>query len=187
MPTCFVIQPFDRENDERYEEVFKPALREAGVEPYRVDQDPGVDVPIAAIEDGIRKADICFADITTNNPNVWYELGFAFASLRPVVMVCAKARAEKLPFDIRHRAPLSFMRLDHPDTSRGFTKRSSNGLRRGSPKRAHPLTVRYPPRPRSCRARHGRSLRLPPKAMDTSCTPRTSGRPVQLFKLVANQ
>ncbi len=26
MPMCFVIQPFDEENDKRYEEVYKPAL-----------------------------------------------------------------------------------------------------------------------------------------------------------------
>ena len=38
MPKCFVIQPFDEENDRRYDEVYKPALEEAGVEPYRVDR-----------------------------------------------------------------------------------------------------------------------------------------------------
>jgi hypothetical protein len=38
--------------------------------PYRVDRDPAVEVAIDAIEEGIRSATICLADITTDNPNV---------------------------------------------------------------------------------------------------------------------
>lgn len=81
MPTCFVIQPFDADKfDKRFEQVFKPAIIVAGLDPYRVDQDPHVDIPIDGIESGIRSASICLADITTDNPNVWYELGYAFCS-----------------------------------------------------------------------------------------------------------
>ena len=108
MPTCFVIQPFDEVNDSRYDEVYKLALEEAGVEPYRVDRDPSVTVVIDAIEAQIRESDICLADITTDNPNVWYELGFAFAVGRPVVMTCAEARVEKLPFDVQHRVVIKY-------------------------------------------------------------------------------
>jgi len=81
---------------------FKPAIEEAGFEPYRVDEDPGVEVPIEDIERGIREAAVCFAEITTDNPNVWYELGYARASLKPVVMV--SERRQKFPFDVQHRS-----------------------------------------------------------------------------------
>ena len=108
MPKCFVIQPFDDENDRRYDEVYEPALEQAGVEPYRVDRDSSVTIVIDAIETQIRESDICLADITTNNPNVWYELGFAFAVGRPVVMTCANARVETLPFDVQHRAVIKY-------------------------------------------------------------------------------
>lgn len=106
MSTCFVIQPFDRGMfDKRYRDVYEPAIKAAGFEPYRVDHDHGVTVPIDSIEGGIRSAQICLAEITTDNPNVWYELGFAFAARRPVVMVCSEARAgAKFPFDIQHRS-----------------------------------------------------------------------------------
>lgn len=105
MLQCFVIQPFDGgKYDKRYTDAFGPAVREAGLEPYRVDQDPNVEIPIEAIERGIRESIICLADITTNNPNVWYELGFAFASNKPVIMVCCNDRSsEGFPFDIQHR------------------------------------------------------------------------------------
>jgi hypothetical protein len=86
MSTCFVIQPFDSGKfDKRFKETFAPAIFEAGFEPYRVDDDPRAEVLITSIEDGIRSAAVCLADITMDNPNIWFELGYAFASKRPVV------------------------------------------------------------------------------------------------------
>ena len=110
MPICFVIQPFDSgKYDKRYQDIYKPAIEAAGLESYRVDNDAGVLVPIEAIEKGIKNATICLADITEDNPNVWYELGYAFASDRPVVMVCSGDRpGKKYPFDIQHRSIIPY-------------------------------------------------------------------------------
>jgi hypothetical protein len=64
MSTCFVIQPFDGgKYDKRFEDVFRPAIETAGLEAYRVDRDPSVEVPIDSIEEGIRNAAVCLADI----------------------------------------------------------------------------------------------------------------------------
>lgn len=106
METCFVIQPFDAGRyDKLYRDVYKPAIEAAGYQSYRVDQDPTVSIPIDSIENGIKSAVVCLADITEDNPNVWYELGFALASNRPVVMICAENRpGKKFPFDIQHRS-----------------------------------------------------------------------------------
>lgn len=110
MPQCFVIQPFDGgKYDKRYMDALAPAIKEAGLDPYRVDTDPNVDKPIEAIERGIRESVICLADITTDNPNVWYELGFAFASNKPVIMVCCNDRqGQGFPFDIQHRTVVKY-------------------------------------------------------------------------------
>ena len=92
-----------------YEDLYRPAIEAAGLEPYRVDKDPNADVPITAIEVGIKDAAVCLADITTDNPNVWYELGYAFAAGRQVVMVSAADRVgKKYPFDIQHRAVVTY-------------------------------------------------------------------------------
>jgi hypothetical protein len=49
------MQPFDGDEfDKRYDEIYRPAITEAGFEPYRVDRDPGASIPIANIESGIR-------------------------------------------------------------------------------------------------------------------------------------
>ena len=108
MATCFVIQPFDKEKfDKRYNDCFKPAIVRAGLEPYRVDGDPSAEVLISSIEDGIKNASVCLAEISLDNANVWYELGYAFALGKPVVMVCADERT-KFPFDIQHRQVLVY-------------------------------------------------------------------------------
>ncbi len=109
MSTCFVMQPFDGGVfDNRYEDVLAPAIREAGMEPYRVDRDPKVSIPIQEIEAGIREARLCLADITADNPNVWFELGFAIASLKEVVLICSDERQSRFPFDIQHRTVIRY-------------------------------------------------------------------------------
>ncbi|MBP5983419.1 MAG: hypothetical protein KA734_06830 [Fluviicola sp.] len=114
METCFVIQPFDNDKfDQRYTDIFEPAIRAAGLEPYRVDRDPSVRIPIEQIEEGIKSAKICFAEITLDNPNVWYELGFAFASGKDVVLVTEER--QKFPFDIQHRQVINYKTTSKSD------------------------------------------------------------------------
>lgn len=99
---CFVIQPFDEENNKRYKSVIEPAIQSAGLKPYRVDKDKSVQTPVQSIEKKIRESEICFADISTDNPNVWYELGFAVACEKKLVLACADKR-DKYPFDIQQK------------------------------------------------------------------------------------
>lgn len=104
MGRCFVMQPFDRSVfDKRYDDVFAPAIREVGLEAYRVDRDPSVSIPIDDIENGIKRSEICLAEITTDNPNVWFELGLAIAVPKEVVLVCSEERTSRFPFDVQHR------------------------------------------------------------------------------------
>jgi hypothetical protein len=100
---CFVMQPFDHARyDSLYEQVFDPAIRDAGLKPYRVDNDPGASIPIETIEEEIAKSLACFAEISEDNPNVWFELGFALAREKPLCLVCSATRT-KFPFDVQHR------------------------------------------------------------------------------------
>ncbi len=109
MPSCFVIQPFDGGKfDKRFADVFKPAIVAAGLEPYRVDRDPSVSIPINDIELGIKGSSVCFADITLDNPNVWFELGFALASDKEICLICSEERQTRFPFDVQHRTIIKY-------------------------------------------------------------------------------
>jgi len=117
---CFVIQPFNNDRyEKRYRDVFRPAIEGAGLRPYRVDEDPSVSVITTAIEDGIKSSVLCFAEITADNPNVWFELGYAMAINKRIVMVCEEGR--ELPFDIRHRKIVQYA----PQSSSDFDKLKS--------------------------------------------------------------
>jgi nucleoside 2-deoxyribosyltransferase len=99
-----MIQPFDGGPfDKRYEDTIAPAIAAAGLEPYRVDRDPRVVIPIDEIEEGIRASQACVAEISTNNPNVWFELGYAIAAGKPVVLLAQHDAAPRFPFDVQHR------------------------------------------------------------------------------------
>ena len=137
MGTCFVIQPFDGGKfDKRFEDVYRPAIKAAGLEPYRVDTDPSASIPIDEIENGIRNADLCFADITLDNPNVWFELGYALASFKDICLICSEERVGKFPFDVQHRqiiryrvdSPSDYKKLEQSITSRisAIQQKSSN-------------------------------------------------------------
>lgn len=104
-PRCFMIQPFDGGKfDKRFEDVFAPAVKAAGMDPYRVDRDAGVSIPIDDIERGISESAACFVDVTVDNPNVWFELGYSIAARKDLCLVCSSERTEKYPFDIQHRS-----------------------------------------------------------------------------------
>jgi len=105
---CFVMQPFDRDRYDRlYEQIFDPAIRSANLIPYRVDNDPGASVPIETIEQQITNSVACFAEISEDNPNVWFELGYAIARDKPLCLVCSTSRT-KFPFDVQHRKIITY-------------------------------------------------------------------------------
>lgn len=118
-PYCFIAQPFDGDVfDRRYEEIIVPSVRNCGLEPYRVDCDSSVVVPVKSMEEYIAKASLFIADITLDNPNVWYELGYAIALNKEVIMVCSDERSGNLPFDVQHRNVLLYRTKSYSDFTR---------------------------------------------------------------------
>ncbi len=115
---CFVIQPIsEKKYDKRFDDIYAPAISNAGLEPYRVDRDPSVRNIIDEIEKRIQESVLCLADISIDNPNVWYELGYAFAIGKDVVMVCDESR-NVFPFDISHKSVITYK----TESSRDFEK-----------------------------------------------------------------
>ena len=53
---------------------------------------------LARIYDGIQRADLVVADMTGRNPNVFYEVGYAHALSKEVVLLTQKP--DDIPFDL---------------------------------------------------------------------------------------
>lgn len=158
---CFVIQPFDAPNDKRYEDVFTPAIEAAHLDAYRVDRDPSASILIDDVENKIKASDACLADISTANPNVWYELGYALAARKEVVLVCAEGR-DHFPFDIQHRMVITYK----AESPRDFDKLKTD------------ITARL-------RARLALRLEMEDVASGALAAPRAGLDPQQLAALVA--
>lgn len=96
--TVFILMPFDAEFDWLYQLV-KEACSEAGVTAERADDVFEAGIVIDQVKEKIAEADAVIAVCTGKNANVFYELGIAEATHRPVLIAESK---DDLPFDIAH-------------------------------------------------------------------------------------
>ena len=102
---CFVISPIGLEGsevrehaDDVFDYLIKPAMEECRIQAFRSDH---LDEPGRISQqmfDRILHDDLCIADITGHNPNVFYELAIAQAAERPLIVLVDKSTP--VPFDI---------------------------------------------------------------------------------------
>lgn len=74
-PKAFIAQPFRESTNDHYEKVIRPSCYWELVNPIRIDKESVESNLIAKIEKGLREADFFIANLTDNNPNVFYEIG----------------------------------------------------------------------------------------------------------------
>lgn len=99
--SCFVMQPFVPPLGDYYEKIYRPAIEKTGLRAVRADAEIFATGKIMdQVWHGINAARVLVAELTTRNPNVFYELGLAHAMKKPVVLVSAKE--EDVPFDLQH-------------------------------------------------------------------------------------
>lgn len=99
--TCFVVMPFGQPIGGYFHHIYEPAIKKAGLRPVRADADIfGTGKIIDQIWSGINSAKVLVAELTTRNPNVFYELGLAHALDKPVVLI--SSNGEDVPFDLKH-------------------------------------------------------------------------------------
>ena len=97
--TAFVIMAFDKEFDAIYSDLIKPSLEKIGYEVKRADSLLSQQNILKDIVREIASADLIIAELTSLNPNVFYELGIAHALRKPTILLTQSI--EELPFDLR--------------------------------------------------------------------------------------
>ena len=95
---AFVLMPFDKEFDEVYADLIKPAFEAVGYNVKRADDIVSQQNILKDIFRSIAKADLIIADLTSLNANVFYELGIAHTFKKPVIMIAQSI--EEVPFDL---------------------------------------------------------------------------------------
>lgn len=117
---CFVAMGFGKKTDyqsgrvldldKSYQYIIKPAVEAAGLECKRADEiihSGLIDVPMY---DQLLTADVVVADISTSNPNAFYELGVRHA-LRPYTTITIAEDTMTFPFDVSHLAVRKYHHL----------------------------------------------------------------------------
>jgi tetratricopeptide (TPR) repeat protein len=107
-PHAFVVMPFGKKKgadgslydfNAIYKQMIKPALEEAGFEPFRADEETSSGDILTDMFQELLLADLCLCDLSIDNANVYYELGIRHAFRKRGVVHIQAGRAY-MPFDI---------------------------------------------------------------------------------------
>lgn len=115
---CFMLMPFSSKFDMIYGEI-KSALLNNDFVCSRADEIFG-SVPIMSnVLNGILQAHFVIADLTSQNPNVFYELGVAHSFKDAHNIILISQNINDVPFDIRHLSTIIY----HEDNIKLLTAR----------------------------------------------------------------
>jgi hypothetical protein len=99
-PKAFVIMPFVEPFNTIYRDVIQPVADASNFRVARVDEVAGPGLILEDIRRQIEEAHVIIAEVSTRNPNVFYELGYAHALRKPAVLLAQRLQEPPLPFDI---------------------------------------------------------------------------------------
>jgi hypothetical protein len=115
---CFVIMPFRNDLHYFYLYLEKHIQERHRLVCNRADRRITTGSIIDKIKDDIAEADVVLAECTGSNPNVFYELGFAHAQGKNVVLLIqrpADFKVEDIPMDVRHLDFILYQLENHED------------------------------------------------------------------------
>jgi hypothetical protein len=98
-PRAFVVMQFSDEFNALYSDVIKPTCEKFGFDVIRADDIYKSGLIIEDITRAIQEASLVLADITPDNPNVFYEVGYAHGIKKPTILLSERKR-NALPFDV---------------------------------------------------------------------------------------
>lgn len=98
--------PFGSEFDDIYKLGIKEVAKSLDVIAERVDEQSFSETILERIYRQIESADFIIADMTGRNPNVFYEVGYAHAKKKPVILLTKEAT--DIPFDLKHHRHLIY-------------------------------------------------------------------------------
>jgi nucleoside 2-deoxyribosyltransferase len=100
LPHVFVVAPIDPEG-QRIQNIVRQAIEESGLKVVQYNDAirPGAEQTLSIL-DAIREADLIIADVSRQNPNVLYEVGYAHALRKPSILLVNIKSGFRLPSDL---------------------------------------------------------------------------------------
>lgn len=98
---AFVLMPFAPSFDDVYRIGIKEPAESMGIRAERVDEQIYAEGMLERVYRQIDAADLIIADMSGQNPNVFYEVGYAHAKDKLCILLTRDA--SDIPFDLKHR------------------------------------------------------------------------------------
>jgi hypothetical protein len=98
---AFVLIPFNDAFEDIYKLGIKEAAKQVDLVAERLDEQMFREGMLDRIYRQIDAADIIIADMSTKNPNVFYEVGYAHAKDKLCILLTSNG--DDIPFDLKHR------------------------------------------------------------------------------------
>lgn len=105
-PFAFILMPFHSGFDDIYRLGIKAAAEECGVVAERVDEQTFSETILERIYRQIKNSDFIIADMTGQNPNVFYEVGYAHSAGKLCTLITQST--DDIPFDLKHHRHLIY-------------------------------------------------------------------------------
>src|SRR3954449_4827277 len=100
---AYIAMPFGLKQDIDFNHVYadyvQPALQSAGFDVFRADEELRAGNVRTDMFQELLLADLVVADLSIDNPNVWYELGVRHA-LQPRGVIQIQCQRDYMPFDV---------------------------------------------------------------------------------------
>ena len=133
-PLCFVLMPFGKKQaasglvidfDTVYQHLIAPAISLAEMEPLRADEEKAGGIIQKPLFERLILCEYAVADLTTANPNVFYELGIRHAVRQWSTVLLYSKASSQLPFDVAPLRALPYVlgadgRPTNVDSTRGL-------------------------------------------------------------------
>ncbi len=103
---AFVAMPFAKQFEDVFHYGIAPSIHSVGLLCERIDQATFTGDVLARMKERITTATLMVADLTDANPNVYLEVGFAWAADVPTVLV--HHRDSELKFDVQGQKCLNY-------------------------------------------------------------------------------
>ena len=145
---CFVIAPIGepgsdirKRSDQILEHIIRPVVESCGYKAVRADEIPKPGLITNQIIRHIVEAPLVIADLTGQNPNVFYELAIRHAVRKPLIQIINKV--EDIPFDVGSMRTIvvNHQDLDSVKEAKAEIKRQIQSLEKSSSSLENPISV----------------------------------------------
>jgi len=109
--SCFVAMPFSKDFDVVYKKHIKPLIEEEfeDIECIRMDEQPKLGYILNNIQNEIDRCTFVIADISVENPNVFFEIGYAYGRNKIIIFI-KHGDLDDVPVDINNLIVIGYDR-----------------------------------------------------------------------------